>query len=243
MKTSHEALNGVFWTPGRYPLKLPPYDHPRFDFFPKLPHFVANNLRLLDKVPVKERDIERLLKGFSLNGLSVEDEHKVGHYLDCTLTVTEMVGSGDFELSLGMAETLHASLAKDETVFPGELREENLPIPSVDKFTPPPAKELRAIADRGFNYLNTIEDPVERACLTFLFIVRNQLFPVANKRLASLLLAGELMNSGFKPFTFTEMGEDLTLEDRLISFYNSGDADVMLEYFSQLAEAMDAPTD
>ncbi len=97
---------------------------------------------------------------------------------------------------------------------------------------------MESLANDGFAFLNNaILNPKERAIASFLFLSRSQFFFDANKRTASLMMNGILASNGYRPITFLSKRSDL-LHKELGAFYESGNADALFEYFSELVQGM-----
>lgn len=112
----------------------------------------------------------------------------------------------------------------------GKIRTQEVAIYSC-KHNPPEPVYLHDIAQKGFNFLNTIEEPKLKAVVTFLFMSRSQFFINGNKRTASIMMNGILMSNGFVPITLLEHNKD-KFEEELVNFYESGNASSMLKFFS-----------
>ena len=108
-------------------------------------------------------------------------------------------------------------------------------------FIPSQAAYLQEIATKGFTYLKTqVKDPQERAVASFLFMARNQFFFNANKRTASLMMNGALMQEGFFPITVPSQVAKL-FHEKLSRFYETGDANDMMAFFQKETGAMYPP--
>ncbi|MDR0339656.1 MAG: Fic family protein [Desulfovibrio sp.] len=105
-------------------------------------------------------------------------------------------------------------------------------------YNPPHCDLLPDLAERGFAFLNAaIASPVERAFAAFLFMARSQFFHDANKRTASLMLNGVLLQNSYYPATVKNSNSE-EFHTTLRQFYNSGDASAMLRFFVKSAQEL-----
>ena len=95
---------------------------------------------------------------------------------------------------------------------------------------------MNQLAEEGFKFLkNEVKDPKERAIALFLFMSITQFFFDANKRTASLMMNGCLMQNGYWPISvLNQDGADF--HARLKEFYETGDANPMMEFFARIVK-------
>ena len=174
---------------------------------------------------------ETILQGQAVGGISIDQLTQVKRFGEGGRHLLAAVKSGNFRLDIKFAEQLHALVGKEEALEWGVLRDRQVHMHGVSHI-PPAADKLPALAERGFACLREqVENPIERAIATFLFISRSQFFFDCNKRVAALMMNGVLLSEGFYPITvLRESAEEFN--DKLKAFYNSGDATAMLHYFA-----------
>lgn len=197
-----------------------------------MPELVWNTLAGFENNPSTLSQTETILQGYSVNGLRIDEMLQVKRFADACRELGSMVLNGTFNLSQETACLLHGILAEDEALEWGVLHKGSVGIRLID-YTPPSDDDLLALAERGFAALKSIQNPCERAFITFLWMARTQLFYDCNKRTALLMMNGCLLSEGFLPFAFLK-GDIEAFNNHLRAFYNSGDATGMLAYISDI---------
>ncbi len=233
-------LGGMHWSAERVPLAIP-YFGDSFKsstvFKKNLAEITWHCMRTLENNPASLSQIETILAGQSVGGISVFELLQVKNYGDAAKRLTDFIRASTFSLDLKTACALHKFSGREDALVWGALRTGDVQIEGVD-FVPPRADSLEKLAQSGFDWLNTvIANPKERAIATFLFMSRSQFFYDANKRTASLMMNGVLMSNGYLPITvLNKQSERFHRELKL--FYESGNADGMFAFFSEMVSGM-----
>lgn len=194
---------------------------------------VWNTLRNFEGMPITLPQTDVILNGFSVEGLSVRDLLKVKHFGDAVEGLCGLVEQGGFALEKSVACMLHGAAAKDEVRARGMFRCRNVALNRVT-YAPPDSLLLEDRWTEGVAVLNSLENPLERACVFFLFMARTQFFEDANKRTALLVMNGLLMAEGLRPF-FMPHSDQATFIHTLSEFYETGQADGMLRLMRDYA--------
>lgn len=187
---------------------------------------VWNTLRNFEGIPITLPQTEVILNGFSVADLSVRDLLKVKHFGDAVDGLCNLVEQGAFALEKSVICALHSAAAKDEVRDRGMFRRRNVALNRVS-YAPPDALQLDSKWVEGLDVISSLANPLERACVTFLFMARTQFFEDCNKRTALLTLNGLLMAEGLRPF-FMPQSDQAKFILTLSTFYESGMADDML---------------
>lgn len=187
---------------------------------------VWNTLRNFEGMPITLPQTEVILNGFSVDGLSVRDLLKVKHFGDAVDGLCDLVEEDAFALEKSVLCSLHSAAAKDEVRERGMFRRRNVALNRV-AYAPPDALLLDERWSDGVDLVNDIENPLERACVAFLFMARTQFFEDCNKRTALLVMNGLLMTAGLRPF-FMPQSDQAKFILNLSRFYETGEADSML---------------
>jgi Fic family protein len=127
---------------------------------------------------------------------------------DAYSRLDEIVAAGEFCLTKSVSDELHGLLARHEAIESGSFRGEgtvtgggNVRLASGGVVEGMPHGEggesLRARFDDLASFLQSVDDPRERALIYFASVVRRQYYFDGNKRTARLMMTGELMSSGF----------------------------------------------
>lgn len=230
-----EALNGMYWDRNvidfNHSLKTDT-DTAIESFQKELASITWHWLSVLEDNPSTITQVSSILDETSAQETHDYNLMQVKNYGDGAKELVRQLEMGDFSNSLESACALHQFVGKKDALEWGVLRNMTVAIDGVE-YSPPQAEKLHAIASKGFTYLETeIEDPRERAIGLFLFMSRNKFFFDANKRTASLMMNGCLMQHGYWPITILNRDSEV-FHERLGLFYETGDATSMMEFFEQ----------
>ena len=232
-------LNGIYWNVGSVQLPIPSVGDAKKAsalFEKNLAAITWSCMRTLENNPATLPQTETILKGQSVGGISIFDLMQVKHYGDGAKKLVELLKSGTFALDKASACAIHAVTAKDEALEWGIFRTSSVTLHGIG-YEPPAAEKLSSIAQRGFAFLETIPDPRERAVGLFLFMARNQFFFDANKRTASLMMNGVLIQNGFFPITILNQDSEV-FHERLGRFYETGNANGMMGFFAEICRKL-----
>jgi Fic family protein len=197
-----------------------------------------NCMSSLERNPTSLPQTETILQGQSVSGISIDDLMQVKHFGDGAKALMKLVSDGSFRLDEKTACVLHEYVGKDEALTWGKFRDRLVTIRDVEQYTPPESHLLSEIAERGFTFLNNeIEQPEERAVAAFLFMARNQFFHDANKRTASLMMNGVLLQNSLFPIAVMNRDSE-EFHSTLRAFYNTGDATAMMTFFAKTVSGM-----
>lgn len=207
-------------------------------FSKNLANITWNSLSSLERNPSTLPQTETILKGQSVSGIGIDDLMQVKNFGDGAKKLMKLVSEDSFRLDENTACSLHEHVGKEEALTWGVFRDRLVTIRDVDQYTPPESRLLSGIAARGFSFLqNEIAPPAERAVAVFLFMARNQFFHDANKRTASLMMNGVLLQNGLFPIAVMNRDSE-EFHTRLRNFYNSGDATAMMDFFAKEVEGL-----
>ena len=234
------ALNGMYWDTCNQDFQIPYIGDTKkasFIFRKNLASITWNCMASLERNPTTLPQTQTILKGQSVGGVSIFDLMQVKNYGDGAKELLRLLENNQFRLDLKTACAIHQFVGKEDALEWGVVRNMSVGIGGVE-YCPPPAHQLDEIATTGFSYLeNEIKDPRERAVATFLFMSRNQFFFDANKRTASLMMNGVLMKNGYWPIMI--LNKDSEKFHKLLGqFYESGNANNMMKFFSHSVEKM-----
>lgn len=232
-------LHGMFWQTLQTPA-LPcigdPIKATRI-FHSNLAAITWNSLSTLEQNPATLPQTSTILAGQSVGGISIDDLMQVKNFADGAKKLIEMVRCGTFNLDIETACALHQYVGKEEALEWGVLRYSKASIQGT-AYIPPNASLLPSIAEKGFSFLrNQIANPIERAFAAFLFMSRSQFFFDANKRTSVLMMNGILLSNGYYPVTVLKKNSEVFYA-KLAVFYETGDADDMMEFLGSLAGQM-----
>lgn len=185
-------------------------------------------------------EVKTLLEGITVGGKKLDDEEQVRALRDAYNRLDEMVGAGEFSLTKSVSDELHGLLAKHEAIESGSFRGEgavtgggtvHLASGGLVEGTPHGVggETLRAYFDDLILYLETVEDPRQRALIYFASAVRRQFYFDGNKRTARLMMTGELMTSGFDVIS-VPVARKLEFNQALDVLFSDDDATELLRF-------------
>lgn len=242
MKQEMQKALGFFWE-GDFSFSLPQADSVASAvriFKQNLASITWHSMTTLENNPVSLPQTETILKGQSVSGIAIDDLMQVKNYGDGARLLIAMFANNMFNLDGQTACALHTLVGREDALTWGIFRNTQVNIVEVD-YNPPHCGLLPDLADRGFAFLRDgIASPVERAFATFLFMARTQFFHDANKRTASLVMNGVLLQSAFYPATIKNSNSE-EFHASLRQFYNSGDASTMMRFFDKSVHELYPP--
>lgn len=234
----NDFLSGMFWDLGEFDFLIPRFDATEkavFVFKKNLAEITWNCMRTLENNPSTLPQTQTILKGQSVSGLSIDDLLQVKNYGDGAKELVRLLLAGEFALTEQCACSIHRFVGFKDALEWGVFRNLDIGIHDVD-YRPPSSDLLHAIADQGFEFLQTqVADPKERAVALFLFMSRSQFFFDANKRTASLMMNGCLMQNGYWPITVLNRDSE-EFHEKLGRFYETGNANEMMDFFARIVK-------
>ncbi|MCL2433846.1 MAG: Fic family protein [Clostridia bacterium] len=234
MKQEMQNTLGFFWE-GEFLFSLPQADSVISAvriFKQNLAPITWHSMTTLENNPTSLPQTETILKGQSVNGISINDLMQVKNYGDGARLLIAMFGENAFALDTQTACSLHNLVGREDALTWGVFRNSQVNIGGID-YNPPHHDALSSLAENGFAFLQKkITSPIERAFAVFLFMARTQFFHDANKRTASLMMNGVLLQNAYYPAVIMNNHSE-EFHATLRQFYNSGDASSMMEFFAR----------
>lgn len=191
---------------------------------------VSKTLQTLEHIPCTYAQTRTILDGKAVQGLTTRQLRAIENYGKACELLVDMLESKNFTLTKDCFCQLHELVAKDEAKHVGRFRGHEVRIEQ-SHYIPPQSAYLDAIFNEGIAYLASLKDTQERASSTFLFMARSQFFSDCNKRTASLIMNGILMQGGFQPISI----HSDTFIEKLANFYESGNATEVIQEINNIA--------
>ena len=239
MKQAMQDALGFFWE-GSFSFSLPQADSVVSAlriFKQNLASITWHAMTTLENNPTSLPQTETILKGQSVSGIAIADLMQVKNYGDGARLLVAMCHDNTFALDEQSACALHALVGKEDALTWGIFRNTQVNIVAAD-YNPPPSDALPNLATRGFAFLqDSIPYPVERAFAVFLFMSRTQFFHDANKRTASLMMNGVLLQNSYYPIIIKNSNSE-EFHTTLRKFYNSGNASSMMRFFEKSVQGL-----
>jgi Fic family protein len=219
-------------------------DRVRHRFRANLPELIWNTAAL-EGNNFTLPEVRTLLEGVTVGGKKLDDAQQVLALSDAYNRLDEMVGAGEFSLTKSVSDELHGMLARHEAIESGSFRGEGtvtgggtvrLASGGVVDGTPHGVggESLRAHFDDLISYLESVDDPRERALIYFASAVRRQFYFDGNKRTARLMMTGELMTSGFDVVS-VPFARKLEYNEALDVLFDRDDATDLLRFLGTCA--------
>ena len=187
-------------------------------------------------------EVKALLDGVTVGGRKLAEEQQILALSEAYNKVDDLVGTGRFSLSKEVSDELHGLVARHEAIesgaFRGEGRVQGGGAVRLAGGGVVPGTEhgeggalLRGHFAELAAYLATVSDPRRRALVYFASATRRQFYFDGNKRTARLMMAGELMSSGYDivsvPYT-----RKLEFNSALDALFSRDDATELLRFLA-----------
>lgn len=226
-------LDGIFWSerPDFFIPNMETKENAVFAFKKNIASITWNYMSSLEHNPTTLPQTETILKGQSVGGISIDQLMQVKNYGDGSKKLAELILQGQFSLTKEVACLLHSYVGKEEALEWGVFRHSEVSIGGVS-YSPPHFSKLFNLANQGFSFISKNCAPAEAALAAFLFMARSQFFYDANKRTASLMMNGILMNNGLHPITLLNKDSEY-FHCCLSTFYETGDATNLMSLFAK----------
>lgn len=242
-----EQLDGIWYKFGDYSFNLPKVSDSKdvsevlktaVSFFKKnIAGISTNSLNILENVPVTLPQTMTIFEGMSVSGLSIKNVNKVVDFGRAAECLIDLINAKQSLLSKQSICKIHSFASKSQVASNncGVFRRDPVYI-SKCSYIPPAPFKLDSIFENGIDFINKeISNPIEKAFVSFLFLSRSQFFYDVNKRTASLIMNGLLVQNGFVPFEFNDQEN---FNDLLVNFYETGNANDFMEYFNNNCEIL-----
>lgn len=153
-------------------------------------------------------EVRTLLDGVTVGGKSLEDAEQILALSEGYSMVDELVRDDEYTLSKQISDQLHGLVARHEAIESGHFRGEgtvsgggHVRLSNGGLYSPTEPGEggvnLIEEMDALLEYLESVEDPRERALAYFAAATRRQFYFDGNKRSARLMMTGELLSHGY----------------------------------------------
>lgn len=187
-------------------------------------------------------EVKILLEGVTVGGKKLEDAQQIIALSEAYNLLDEMVGKGQFSLSKDASDQLHRLVARHEAIevglFRGEGRVQGGGTVQLANGGVVPGTEhgeggvlLREHFANLADYLSTTSDARRRALIYFASATRRQFYFDGNKRTARLMMAGELMSSGYD-LVSVPYSRKLEFNNALDILFDRDDATELLRFLS-----------
>jgi hypothetical protein len=187
-------------------------------------------------------EVKTLLEGVTAGGRKLADEQQIIALSEAYNRLDELVGSGQFSLAKEVSDHLHRLLARHEAIesgsFPGEGRVQGggtVQLASGGVAFGAEHGEGGVLLREHFanlvDDLSTLSDARHRALIYFASATRRQFYFDGNKRTARLMMAGELMSSGYD-LVSVPYSRRLEFNNALDVLFDHDDATELLRFLS-----------
>ncbi len=204
---------GFYWDRSAVPSVVPTHSIERvaFRLHRMLPEFVWD-ASVLEGNPFTFTEVKTLLDGVTVGGRRISDQEQVLKLAESTKHLLALVKAKKFAMDKTTFTTLHALVARDETLEP----------------------ELDRVFDRGVQALESeLAQPFEKAAAFFLFGALQQFFSDGNKRTSRFMMNGILMSAGIDAIS-VPAAKAQEFNERMARFYQEKDATEMMAFLVDL---------
>lgn len=155
-------------------------------------------------------EVRTLLEGVTVGGKKLEDAQQIIALSEAYNRLDEMVATSQFTMSKEVSDELHRLVARQHGAGGVLLREHFSNLTS---------------------YLDIVSEPRRRALIYFASATRRQFYFDGNKRTARLMMAGELMSSGYD-LVSVPYSRKLEFNNALDILFDGNDATDLLRFLS-----------
>lgn len=196
-----------------------------------LPDYIFHD-GYLEGNPISWPEVKTLMDGVSVGGHKVSDVEQILNLKRAWGTLVSLVQGNRFALTKEMFLKVNSCVAFEEALEWGVFRTGQVGIAGTE-YKPPAPEKLPEIFERGLSFLDTIENPIERAMAFSLWTAREQFFWDGNKRTGRIMMAGELLKHGYDALSIPNARRE-EYNRKMIEFYNSADATEMMVFYQSL---------
>jgi Fic family protein len=221
---------GFTWEKMTFPLQPPNQERALYRLH-KMFAEVVYDIVHLEGNPFTFPEVQTVLEGITVGGKRIEDEQQILHQQKSLRLMVEMVKKKEFNLEQTTFCQFNSVAAQGESLDAGKFRTGKVGIGGTKSWVPPPAEELSQRYERGIHLLNTIPNPMEKACAMFLFGARMQFFWDGNKRSSRLMMNGILLSAGQDAISIPAC-ERARFNEQMVTFYDSGEGTEMMRFLA-----------
>lgn len=184
-------------------------DRALFRFKKTLPEFIWNTAALEGNTFTLP-EVRTLLDGVTVGGRRLEEAQQIIALSEALNIMTELVAAGKFDLSEETSKSINAAVTQYEIIDPGLFRGQGVVaggggtvqlMDGREVLGDEPGERGERLADDYVNLraaIAELADPRERALAYFASAARSQFYYDGNKRTSRIMMAGELMSSGYE---------------------------------------------
>ncbi len=244
MSEDYKTILGFSWDPEYIPpresLPVRGTKEALFRLKKILPEFVFRDA-YLEGNPLTYPEIKTLLDGVSVGGRKISDVEQVLNLRNAWIRAETLLSKNEFSLSKEIFCEINGLVAQNEALAWGEFRTGNVGIGGTT-WVPPDWQTLPDRFERGIGTILRIDNPLERAMAFSLWTAREQFFFDGNKRTGRIMMSGELIKNGLDALSIPDTSRQ-TFNEKMIRFYETGDATDMMIFYQELLPALDRTTE
>lgn len=172
--------------------------------------------------------VRTILEGVTHGGSRLNDKNDILNQKQSLERLITMVRTGKFDLHKSSFCSLHEIAAKEEALSWGVFRTGRVSVAGTN-FAPPSHEELDKIFTAGIAHIKSIQHPLERAIVFFLFGTLHQFFYDANKRTSRLMMNGILLASGMDALVI-DASKRYQYNMAMLDLYNKRNGDTAIQF-------------
>lgn len=241
----------VTWDRSKVELSLiqeSPVDRALFRFKKTLPEFIWNTAALEGNTFTLP-EVRTLLDGVTVGGKRLEEAQQIIALSEALNIITDLVEQGRFDLSAETSKAVNAAVTQYEIIDPGLFRGQGIvaggggTVQLMDGQEIPgdePGENgawLSADYENLLAAVSELQDPRERALAYFASAARSQFYYDGNKRTSRIMMAGELMSSGFEAVS-VPVSRRLEFNQSLTPLFVDNDATEVMAFLATCSTPM-----
>lgn len=194
----------------------------------------------LEGNPFTFPEVKTLIEGVTVGGRNQSDAEQVSNINDALSWVIDRVRADALVLDRESLCRINEIVARNASLEWGAFRTGGVTIAGT-AYLPPRATDLPSIFSMGAAHILSLSEPIERACVLFLFGSLRQFFYDGNRRSARMLASGLLLMDGLPVLQIRATSQRM-YNEVMTRFYDTQQADEALQwllaiYSKQLQES------
>ncbi|WP_198411056.1 hypothetical protein [Microbacterium suaedae] len=237
-RNAQREMTGISWDPSQLDItriREVGVTKARHRFRAALPDLIWN-AAALEGSTFTLPEVRTLLDGTTVQGKRLEEERQVLALSEGYNLVDELVDAGEFRLDKSTSDRVHGLIARHEAIESGHFRGEGtaqgggtVQLSTGGYVDGTPQDELPARWQLLMEQLAEIDDARMRALVHNAAATRTQYYFDGNKRTARLMMAGELMSSGYDAVNIPH-SRRLEFNVALDELFRTDDATQLIEF-------------
>lgn len=194
-----------------------------------MPEFIFDTIKL-ENNPFTFPEVKTLLDGITVGGHKISDEQQILNLQESWNYIIKLIyGKGEL-LNIDIINSLQDKVVKYKALLvSGKFRNGNISINGTKKYTCYPVHQLLGIFHTDIEIIKTIQNPIEKATILFLWGSYCKFYYDGNTRTFRLLANAILISEGIG-FLNISNKDILEYNKLMIEFYDTFDTKNVIEF-------------